>query len=56
MCSDGLVNHGKKAPAQIARLVKKIRTWGISISSFGIGADFDEELMKSISEYLIYLN
>jgi len=49
--SDGLVNHGKKSPEEIKTLVRDIRADGISISSFGIGSDFDEELMKTISEW-----
>lgn len=48
--TDGLVNTGKTQPDDIKKLVAKIRKKGISISSFGIGSDFDEELMKNISE------
>ncbi len=49
---DGLVNQGVKDQATIFKNVCEIREKGVSVSAFGIGSDFDEELMKSISEYL----
>eukprot|EP00929_Paragymnodinium_shiwhaense_P058400 TRINITY_DN29242_c0_g1_i1.p1 TRINITY_DN29242_c0_g1~~TRINITY_DN29242_c0_g1_i1.p1 ORF type:complete len:550 (+),score=95.39 TRINITY_DN29242_c0_g1_i1:96-1745(+) len=47
--SDGLVNCGVTDPQQIQR---KVATWaaaGITTGSFGIGADFDEPLMRGIA-------
>lgn len=48
---DGLANQGLCKPEQITGLVKDIHAQGITVSSFGIGSDFDETLMRSIAEY-----
>lgn len=50
--SDGRVNSGKYVShEQILNLVKQTNRKGISITAFGIGEDFDEDLMKKIAEY-----
>ncbi|KAF9346802.1 hypothetical protein BGX26_001678 [Mortierella sp. AD094] len=48
--SDGLVNEGITAPATIEAHVKEWIGSDISISTFGIGDDYDEKLMKAIAE------
>ena len=49
--SDGLVNSGVTDRAEIYR---QVSTWadrrGLTVSTFGIGADFDEPLMRGIAE------
>jgi len=49
--SDGLVNEGIKTHQGIFDLIAKVRETGIGTTSFGIGEDFDEDLMKGIAEY-----
>jgi len=49
--SDGLVNEGNyRSHFDLFNLTKKILDKGISTCSFGIGSDFDEDLMKVIAE------
>jgi len=50
--SDGLVNHGLTNKAAIMSKVGQelYEQEGILVSAFGLGADFDEELMKGIAE------
>jgi len=48
--SDGLLNVGIQSKEGIRDLVTKIYEKGIKVDSFGIGADFDEAIMKTISE------
>jgi len=49
--SDGLANEGLKTHDEIFKLITQIHDQKISTSSFGIGTDFDEDLMKGIAEY-----
>ncbi len=52
LLSDGLANEGITDPAQLQNMVqKKFRENGIALSTFGVGADFNEELMRNLSEY-----
>jgi hypothetical protein len=49
--SDGLVNEGLKDNNQILRKISDTyETHDIQISAFGLGKDFDETLMKEISQ------
>eukprot|EP01102_Stenamoeba_stenopodia_P007154 TRINITY_DN1998_c0_g2_i2.p1 TRINITY_DN1998_c0_g2~~TRINITY_DN1998_c0_g2_i2.p1 ORF type:complete len:423 (-),score=118.09 TRINITY_DN1998_c0_g2_i2:60-1328(-) len=48
--SDGLLNVGIQSKEGIRDLVTKIYEKGIKVDSFGIGSDFDETIMKTISE------
>lgn len=51
LVSDGLANIGTIAPATINEKVKlKFNQTGIGVSTFGVGADFNEDLMTSIAE------
>jgi len=47
--SDGRVNVGVTDPNEIKRKVASWAATGISTGSFGIGADFDEPLMRGIA-------
>ena len=49
--SDGLANIGIKDNEGITKLAKDIYGKGINISAFGIGSDFNEELMMGIAEH-----
>ncbi|CAF1333312.1 unnamed protein product [Rotaria sordida] len=48
--SDGLANVGLRTKEEIMKAVKKYNEKGIIIDSFGIGEDFDAEIMKGIAE------
>jgi len=48
--SDGLANAGLKTHAELFDLTKSIYEKKITTCTFGIGADFDEDLMKGIAE------
>ena len=48
--SDGKANVGKKTRAQLTSLVAGYNNKGIITDSFGIGADFDGEIMKGIAD------
>jgi hypothetical protein len=48
--SDGCVNVGVTDPLQIRRKVAVWAAQGITTSTFGIGTDFDESLMRGIAE------
>jgi len=47
--SDGRVNQGVTGPTEIKTKVAALAAAGISTGSFGIGADFDEPLMRGIA-------
>lgn len=49
--SDGLANVGIKDPELIKKLAGDIFQNNVSVSSFGIGDDFDESLMSGIAEH-----
>ena len=51
LLSDGLANQGITDPRQIKQLVKKARQKGITISTLGLGLDYNEDLMQMIAEY-----
>ncbi|CAF3477359.1 unnamed protein product [Rotaria socialis] len=48
--SDGLANVGLTTQQEIMKLVSTYNEKGIIIDSFGVGEDFDEKIMKGISE------
>jgi len=47
--SDGLVNAGEQDHARILAAVGRYVAQGVTVSTFGIGADFDEKLMTGIA-------
>ena len=51
MLSDGLANVGVTQPEMLNAIAKKVfQEEGIGLSTFGVGADFDEKLMTDLSE------
>ncbi len=48
--SDGLANEGITSHQGILKIVKDVHANSVNISSFGIGRDFDEDLMEAIAE------
>ena len=52
LLSDGLANVGISDPAQLKEIAgRQFRENKIGLSTFGVGADFNEELMMHLSEY-----
>jgi len=50
--SDGIANVGVISNLEIQKMAKsKLEETGISLSSFGIGSDFNEQLMTHLAEY-----
>ena len=47
LLSDGLANVGIVDPSQIANEAKRIRENKISVSTMGVGLDYNENLMAS---------
>ena len=47
--SDGLANVGLKRLEELTDLAKQINRKGINVSSFGIGEDFDEDVMQNLA-------
>ena len=50
LMSDGLANRGVTRPAAIQRLVREALRKGVSISTAGLGLNYDEDLMQGIAE------
>jgi Ca-activated chloride channel family protein len=48
--SDGQANAGMRTRAELTKLVGDYNNKGITTDSFGIGADFDSEIMKGIAD------
>lgn len=50
LLSDGLANKGITSPAELSRRALIESERGVSISTFGVGSDFNEDLMAALSE------
>lgn len=48
--TDGLANVGIVDPAELARHARELRARGVTTTTFGVGADFDETLLQSIAD------
>ena len=48
--TDGQANHGETDPTLLARHAAELRARGIVTSTFGIGLDFDEHLLRTIAD------
>ena len=52
LLSDGLANNGITDPLELQKIVQTKNTEdGISLSTFGVGADFNEDMMTNLAEY-----
>lgn len=49
LLTDGLANHGTTDRDAIAHHVAELRLRGIATSTFGVGADFDERLLRNMA-------
>lgn len=51
LLTDGLANEGITEPLELKRLVeKKYKEEGIALSTFGLGADYNEDLLTMLAE------
>jgi Ca-activated chloride channel family protein len=50
LLSDGLANVGPSTPADLARLGAALIKEGISVTTIGIGTDFNEDLMAQLAD------
>lgn len=50
LLSDGLANVGLSSPSDLAKLGKELRKEGMSVSTIGLGDDYNEDLMTSLAE------
>lgn len=50
LLTDGLANVGITDHAQLVRRVTGLRESGVSLSTLGVGTDFDEELLTALAE------
>lgn len=50
LLSDGLANVGPSNPADLARLGAALLKEGISVTTVGVGTDFNEDLMTQLAE------
>lgn len=48
--TDGLANRGLTDPAELGRHAGELRVRGVSTTTFGVGADFDELLLQGIAD------
>lgn len=51
LLSDGLANHGITAPEQLHDMAAVEARRNISLSTFGVGLEFNEKLMADLSEF-----
>jgi Ca-activated chloride channel family protein len=51
LISDGQPTEGTTDEAGLKRVVKNIRAEGVTVSSIGVGTDFNEDLMQAFAEY-----
>jgi Ca-activated chloride channel family protein len=49
LLTDGLANRGVTDPQLLAATAARLRTQGITTSTFGVGADFDEQLLARVA-------
>ena len=51
LLTDGLANHGITDRDELIRHAEELRLRGVSTSTFGVGADFDERLLRGIADH-----
>jgi len=49
LLSDGLANVGPSSPSQLAELGRQLGSQGISVTTIGLGLDYNEDLMQRLA-------
>lgn len=49
LLSDGLANVGPSTPAELAELGRKLASKGVTVSTIGLGLDYNEDLMQRLA-------
>lgn len=49
LLTDGLANAGVTDPRALVQRARELRTLGVATTTFGVGADFDERLLRDIA-------
>jgi Ca-activated chloride channel family protein len=49
LLTDGQANHGLTDPAALTEVAKQFHRRGVATSTFGVGSDFDERLLRDIA-------
>jgi Ca-activated chloride channel homolog len=50
LLTDGLANQGMTDPAELTRHAGELRARGVTTTTFGVGEDFDEQLLQSMAD------
>jgi len=50
LLTDGLANAGVTEPTELVKMAGELRRRGIATSTFGVGEDFDEQLLRDIAQ------
>lgn len=50
LLSDGLANHGPSSPGELGQLGASLLAEGISVSTLGLGLDYNEDLMFQLAQ------
>ncbi|MEX1118314.1 MAG: VWA domain-containing protein [Terrimicrobiaceae bacterium] len=50
LLSDGIANVGPSSPSDLAKLGSELASGGISVSTIGLGDDYNEDLMTALAE------
>ncbi|MCI0512427.1 VWA domain-containing protein [candidate division KSB1 bacterium] len=51
LLTDGLANAGITNPQQLTHLASEKNSHGLTLSTFGVGSDFNEDLLTNLAEY-----
>lgn len=49
LLTDGLANEGETDPYVLTQRARELRTLGVATTTFGVGADFDERLLRDMA-------
>lgn len=50
LLSDGLANVGLDSPTELASMVEKYQSKGVTVSTVGVGSDYDENIMTAVAK------
>ena len=50
LLTDGLANQGITDPSELERHARELRERGVTTTTFGVGADFDERLLQAMAD------